>query len=154
MRALLLLNNAALCVLMFLLFFIVFLEVALRAIANISLHFSWEVAAYLMAAVFFMGSAQAFAQRAHIAIQVPMRMGGTGQSILKWTGAIVVAAALGGILYAVALDVWRDWSFGNRSVTRLEVPLYLPKLPLLIGSAISLLIVVVAAFEREPAPDA
>ncbi len=146
MRTVLFLNGVVLSAFMFLLFFVIFVEIVLRATVGISLNYSWEVSCYLMAGVFFMGCAQAFARQEHIIVQMPMPFGPRLARAVKAVATLLVALALAGILYAVATDLWRDWQLTSRSFTQLQMPLFIAKLPLLLGIALSLAVVLVGMF--------
>lgn len=146
------LNRLVLALFMFGLFAVIFVEITLRFF-GISLNYSWEAASYLMAAIFFMGCAQAIAGDEHIRIQIPLPHWPLFLRLVRRLSETVVTLALLALTVTIFMDLQQDFLLKSRSYTQLQMPLYVAKLPMFLGALLSLLLYVGGVLTRKDADD-
>ena len=128
---------------------VVTFSVVMRYVFNAALTWSDEISTFCLVAIVFLALGHTLAQGGHIRVDfvanlLPPRM----QQALELFGAIV------GLTYA-ALLVWASWSrvsiFFVRSTVSasgLYIPLYLPAIPLLVGTVTLFLLMVLLLLRR------
>ena len=129
--------------------------VVARDLLNLSDVWETEVTTYLMAYMTFVGSAVLAWQARHLKVDVLSHyLHGRARRVLGLVeGAIAAAVAI--VLLALSGNFWADaWTSGERSWGMFAIPLWIPYLCLLIGSALLALVQVVrlASMFSTPAP--
>lgn len=126
---------------LFLLMAVVTLGVIMRYGFNNALSWSDEVASYSLLAIVFFGMAHTFHQGGHIRIDfvfnsVPPRVKPWLNLFLHVIGLLFALA----MILAVYTRIENFWVRNTRSFTDLYTPLYIPALPLMIGSVLLFLV--------------
>ncbi|WP_108260757.1 TRAP transporter small permease subunit [Mangrovicoccus ximenensis] len=137
---------AALCLLA--IFGLVGAEVLARNLANTSISFSWDVAAYLMGSCFMLSCASALKSGSHV------RVTGLAENLPpKAAHALDLFACFAGLAAAVMLAwaigqmAWLSFERGSTSASVVRIPLVLPQSVLAFG-AILLCLQLAAQFLR------
>ena len=103
-------------------------EVVSRNLAGRSLHVSWEVSSYLMAAVVFLAAGPALDRDVHVRVGIlPGRLRPRALAVLEVAVTLVGLAVAGYLAWALSALTWRSWSGGVMSWTGFGIPLWLPQ---------------------------
>lgn len=112
-------------------------EVVMRSVLGISVIWVEEVSAYLMGYIVFVGMGAALYQGAHVEVDF-LQEHIKGQAA-RWLRLFrdLVMLLLAGVLVALSWSYWHDaFATGERSVSMLSVPLWIPYLAFFAGSAL------------------
>jgi len=124
---------------------IVTYEVAARYVWNRPTLFADEIASYLMVGIVFLGIPHTLSQGAHIRIDILIGLMPKRLKLVFEIICDVVSVAFAGILVAGAWYKFENfWSRGTISDTILYTPMYLPAIPLVIGTIAFALVASVA----------
>lgn len=117
---------AAVCLLGLLLLMLA--ELASRNLLGKSLHVSWEVGAYAMAAVVFLGAGSALQHGVHVRVTILQECLGAGWARLLDTAVSAMGLAVAGFVAAVLTRLaWNSYAQGVMSWSGFGIPLFLPQ---------------------------
>ncbi|MCX8998375.1 TRAP transporter small permease [Rhizobiaceae bacterium BDR2-2] len=122
---------------LFLIFLIIACEIFLRNLVGYSLSFSWDVAAYLMAASFLLAGASALKSGSHVRVTAVGDM--LSPQGARW---LDMAACLLGLVTCIALTIALtdmailSWQRGSTSSSVVRIPLVWPQAVLSAGAII------------------
>lgn len=126
---------AALCLLGIL--FLIGGEIFSRNLLNYSLHFSWDLAGYLMGACFLLGCGSAMKGGSHVRVTalleaLPQSLG----RVLELASCLVGLAICAYLTWALAEMAWLSGQRGSTAATSFRVPLVWPQSVLALGAAL------------------
>lgn len=120
---------------------IVLAEIAVVWLFNFSLDFSWEYAAFLMCAAFFLGMGWTLRQSGHVRVTLFAHNLPEGAARLLDMAATAVGTAISGFLtYALGVLAWGAFLGGSRTFTPTATPLAVPQGVATLGMAILTLV--------------
>lgn len=116
---------------------IMFAEIVARTVLGVALPFSWEYAAYLMSAVFFLGAAYTLRSGVHVRMGLFVQHASPAVARAMDAAASVLALAVAAfIAYALGDTAWQAHVRGARSFTPMETYLALPQAIPAVGAAL------------------
>jgi TRAP-type C4-dicarboxylate transport system permease small subunit len=114
-------------------------EVFMRSALGRSVIWVEEISAYLIGYVVFVGMGAALSQGVHVEVDFIVVLLQRRAAALVRFGCDLVMLALSGVLAWLSWDFWHDaWTSGERSVSMLSVPLWIPYLAFFAGSVLLL----------------
>lgn len=112
-------------------------EVFMRSVLGRSVIWVEEISAYLIGYVVFVGMGAALYQGVHVEVDFLVALLQRRAAALVRFGCDLVMLALSGVLAWLGWDFWHDaWTSGERSVSMLSVPLWIPYLAFFAGSVL------------------
>ncbi|WP_422074801.1 TRAP transporter small permease subunit [Tranquillimonas rosea] len=126
---------SALC--LFALFGFILSEVIARNIFGRSISFSWDYAAYMMGAVFFLASGAALRNGVHVRVTALREVLAPGmRRALDILACLIGIATVAMILWALAEMAWLSYGRGSRAATVSKTPLWLPQAAMAAGALV------------------
>lgn len=134
------LSGGLAAILLAVLFMLMFAEVFSRNFMGRSLHVSWEISSYLMAAVVFLAAGMALEKDVHVRVAILLE--NLPPRALRWLEALVTLGGIamaGYVTYALGALTWRSYSGGLQSWTGFGISLWVPQGTTALGAAIFVL---------------
>lgn len=112
-------------------------EILMRNLIGVSLSFSWDVAAYLMAACFMLAAASALKSGSHVRVTVISEMlsprAGRALEMLACLIGLAICLALS---HALIEMTWLSFQRGSTAASVIRIPLVYPQAVLAAGSGL------------------
>jgi TRAP-type C4-dicarboxylate transport system permease small subunit len=119
---------------------IVMYEVVVRTVFNAPTTWGQEVAVYLLLAAAFLGFAPTLAAGQHIRIDIlSSRFGPRTQAVLECMFNLAIAAFAALVVWGGSEMLLQSFRFGRKSLTLLEVPVWIPQLLIPVGGCLLLI---------------
>ena len=126
---------AALCLLGIL--FLIGAELFSRNLLNYSLHFSWDLAGYLMGACFLLGCGSAMKGGSHVRVTALLEvLPPAAARAIELASCIVALAICVYLTWALSEMAWLSGRRGSTAATSFRVPLVWPQAVLALGAAL------------------
>ncbi|HQS08552.1 MAG TPA: TRAP transporter small permease [Xanthobacteraceae bacterium] len=118
-------------------------EVFMRSVLGRSVIWVEEISAYLIGYIVFIGMGAALYQSAHVEVDFVLALLGRRAAMLLRLGSNLVLLLLSGTMVWLSWEFWLDtWVSGERSISMLSVPLWIPYLAFFAGSVLLLVFAV------------
>ncbi len=125
-------------------------DVLMKNTLNLPIKGAFEAVEFLMVCVVFLGLAEVFRSNANICVDIADHAVGTrGLQILKTAGAVASVAFLGLMLWAMIAPAMDTIEF-LQWTQEIGIPLYAFWLPILLGTALSIIAAAASVFSARP----
>ncbi|MGN0934714.1 TRAP transporter small permease [Falsigemmobacter intermedius] len=126
---------SALCLLGIL--FLIGAEIFSRNLLSYSLHFSWDLAGYLMGGCFLLGCASAMKGGSHVRVTALIEaLPGSMLRVMELASCLVGLVICAFLTWALAEMAWLSGLRGSTAATSFRVPLVWPQSVLALGAAL------------------